>query len=118
MPTYPRSAAPCPPKISSAAPTVKSNFPLAEPADNLDVRSAAHAAGVSRWKRRDFAQERDEFGIDPLLLAFDPGGVDEEFAARLGEERQVVRVERKVRGLLPAVGHYHVATIAFAATEV
>ena len=58
------------------------------------------------------------FGIDPLLLALDPGSVNEEFAARLGEECQVVRADSKVRGLLPAVGHNHVAPVAVAATEV
>ena len=79
---------------------------------------AAHAAGVRRRDGRDLAQERDEFGIDPLLLAFDPGGVNEKLAARLGEERQVVRADSKIRGILPAVGHHHVAPIAVAATEV
>ena len=53
-----------------------------------------------------------------LLLAFDPGGVNEKFAARLGEERQVVRADGKVCGLLPAVGHHYVAPVAVAATEV
>jgi len=64
---------------------------LAELAEDINVLGAAHAAGVRRRDGCDFAQECDEFGIDPLLLALDPSGVNEEFAARLGEERQVYR---------------------------
>ena len=96
----------------------KIQFPLTEPGENLEVCGAAHAARIGRRDGRDLAQERDELGIDALLLAFDPGGVNEEFAARLGEERQGVCAEGQVRGLLPVVGHHHVASLAFAATKV